>query len=231
MNHPVQAGSLSIDGDRARLPSTIFDHAGFRAWARGGAVPENLRIAFIEGEVLIEMSPEATESHNKAKSKVTQVLVGIVDEEDLGEAYSDGVLVTNEAAELSTEPDFVFVSWTSFEAGRVVLVDKATRSDDYVELVGTPDVVVEIVSDSSVRKDRQLLYEAYRRAGVPEYWLIDARSEIEVQIHRLVDGRYEPAAPNGEPQDSGVLSRSFQLVRGRNRAGRYKYSLVVGPSR
>jgi hypothetical protein len=61
-----------------------------------------LRIAFIDGEVLIEISPEAIETHNKAKRKITEVPERIVDDDDLGEACADGLLLTNELARLST---------------------------------------------------------------------------------------------------------------------------------
>jgi hypothetical protein len=44
-------------------------------------------------------------------------LGGIVASEDLGEAWIDGALLTSETAELSTEPDFAFASWTTLEAG------------------------------------------------------------------------------------------------------------------
>ncbi|HUH05734.1 MAG TPA: Uma2 family endonuclease [Kofleriaceae bacterium] len=219
--------SISIDGDRARLPSSVFEHAGFRAWARSGDVPDWLHIAFIDGEVLIEMSPEAIETHNKAKRKLTEVLGRIVDDEDLGEAYADGALVTNEDARLSTEPDFTFVSWSTFEAGRARLVEKANRKDDHIEIEGSPDLVLEVVSDSSVRKDTQLLFDAYLRAGVSEYWLVDARAELSFQIFHLSDGVYRASAPANEPQHSSVLGRTFELTRAKNRAGRWRYGLDV----
>jgi Uma2 family endonuclease len=54
---------------------------------------------------------------------------------------------------------------------------------DYIEILGSPDLVVEIVSDSSVRKDTTLLRDAYWKAGVREYWLFDARgAEIRFDI-------------------------------------------------
>lgn len=221
--------SLTIDGDRARLPRSVFEHAGFRAWARSGEVPEWLRVAFVGGEVLIEMSPEAIESHNKAKRKITETLGRIIDDEDLGEAYADGVLVTHEGAQLTTEPDFAFVSWASFDSGRVRLIEKANRDDDHVEIAGTPDLIVEVVSDHSVRKDTQLLRDAYARAGVPEYWLVDTRDGISFQILHLADGSYRPSAPDGEVQRSIVLRRSFRLTRTQNRAGRWRYALEARP--
>src|SRR5262249_53882010 len=163
-NAGMEPRVLSIDGNRARVPSSVFDHAGFRRWATSGQVPDDLSVSYIDGEVLIEMSPDALETHSKVKGEITSVLVQLVKADDLGEIYPDRALLTNEAAELSTEPDLLFVSWAAFEAGRVRLVPKANRPDDYIEIEGTPDLVVEVVSDSSKRKDTELLRAAYARA-------------------------------------------------------------------
>lgn len=216
--------AVDIDDGRARIPMTAFDHAGFRHWVRSGDLPPGVVVSFIAGEVLIEMSPEATESHNKPKTKVTAALDRLITERDLGEAYSDRTLLTNAAAELSTEPDFLFASWEAFESGRLQLVERA-RGDDYLELEGTPDLVVEIVSDTSKRKDEVLLRERYHRAGIREYWLIDARSELSFRIlHHTAEG-YAASAPDGEPQPSVVLGETFSLTRAKNRLGRWTYAL------
>ena len=59
-------------------------------------------------------------------------------------------------ADLSAEPDVVYVSDDALDSGRVRLVQSATgEPDSYVELEGAPDLVVEIVSDNSVAKDTQ----------------------------------------------------------------------------
>src|SRR5205823_3748225 len=47
----------------------------------------------------------------------------------------------------------------------------------YVELQGVPDLVVEVVSPSSVTKDNDVLPKAYWESGIPEYWIVDARQE------------------------------------------------------
>jgi Uma2 family endonuclease len=48
-----------------------------------------------------------------------------------------------------------------------------------------PDLIVEIVSDTSVRKDTERLPVSYFAAGVGEFWLIDARRDpLEFLIHR-----------------------------------------------
>ncbi len=220
------ASAVNVDGGRVRVPFRVADHAAFRAWATSGACPEDVRVAYIEGEIFVEMSPESTETHSKVKQAVNVALVEIVEGEDLGEVYPDGVLVSHSEASLSCEPDVFVVLWRTFEEERVRLTPKADRAGDYVEVAGTPDLVVEIVSDSSTRKDTQLLRRAYARAGVPEYWLVDARGEaLAFEILHLMEGGYRPAAPVGRPQESRVLGRSFALERSRNRAGRFRYRL------
>ncbi len=41
---------------------------------------------------------------------------------------------------------------------------------------GVPDLVVEVISPSSVRLDKKVKLAAYQKAGVQEYWLADTRS-------------------------------------------------------
>ena len=93
-------------------------------------------------------------------------------------------------------------------------------------MIGTPDLVVEIVSDWSARKDRVLPRRAYARAGIPEHRVIDARGEsIRFEILHLVDGAYVASAPADTAQASRVLARRFTLTRARNRAGHRSYRL------
>jgi Uma2 family endonuclease len=54
---------------------------------------------------------------------------------------------------------------------------------------GAPDLVVEILSDSTRRVDRLVKYQLYQRAGVPEYWIVDPAGKT-VAVHRLQDGQY-----------------------------------------
>jgi Uma2 family endonuclease len=220
--------ALTID-NRVTVPDTAFAHAGYRAWVTSSEYPEGLRTTFIDGEVLVEMSPESIEAHNKVKAALTAALVVFVQEHDLGEVYPDGALVTNEGASVSCEPDLTFVSWAAFEGGRVRLVPRAGGGGDYIEILDSPDLVVEIVSDSSVTKDTRLLRQAYSRAGVGEYWLIDARGrEITFEILSNVDGELTSPGSSLGPQESRVLGGRWSLARTLNRAGRFTYSLTRG---
>jgi len=51
------------------------------------------------------------------------------------------------------------------------------------KILGTPDLVVEILSLSSESQDRKLKRARYQKAGVPEYWIVDP---FEHKVEQLV---------------------------------------------
>jgi Uma2 family endonuclease len=221
----------SDDAPPIRIPAIATTHAGFRAWATSDAFPEKLRASYINEEIVIDMSPEELETHNKVKTTVVGAMDLLNRRLDLGELFSDRTLVSNRVAKLSTEPDATFVSWSSFEAGRVRLVPQKKRPGKYIELEGTPDWVLEVVSQSSVVKDTEWLRESYHRAGIPEYWLVDARfDEVSFQILRYRRDRYATTAARGGWHRSQVFGHSFRLERRKNRMGRWTYTLGVTPA-
>jgi Uma2 family endonuclease len=190
-----------------------------------------LRASYINHGILIEMSPEELETHNKVKTEIYRGLANLLVNLDIGHLYSDGTLLTNVAAGLATEPDGTFVTWASFLSGRVRLVPRTDQPGQYVELVGTPDWVLEVRSRSSVQKDTGWLRASYHRAGIPEYWLIDARyAEVSFQILRRRRDRYIVVAPRDGWHRSTVFGHSFRLDRRENRVGGWRYSLEVAPA-
>jgi Uma2 family endonuclease len=50
-------------------------------------------------------------------------------------------------------------------------------------LQGPPSLVIEILSPSTSRRDRQLKRDLYQRVGVEEYWLVDPERDL-VTIYR-----------------------------------------------
>ena len=124
------------------------------------------------------MSPENLFFHGSIKTEVIGELRNVVRSIGEGYLFSDRTRVSSLDADLSAEPDAVYVSADALDSGRVRLVPSAgSEPDSFVELEGAPNVVVEIVSDSSVAKDTKRLPISYWRAGIAEYWLIDVRRE------------------------------------------------------
>ena len=68
-------------------------------------------------------------------------------------------------------------------------------------------------------------------AGVPEFWLADARKEpVVFRIHHLVEGAYSPAQPDAESYlRSNVLACRFRLDAGRDARGHWKFKLLDRP--
>ncbi|MCL2046612.1 MAG: Uma2 family endonuclease [Oscillospiraceae bacterium] len=54
---------------------------------------------------------------------------------------------------------------------------------------GVPDMVVEILSPSSIRMDKHIKFEAYKKAGVLEYWIVDPESNL-LDAYILNNGDY-----------------------------------------
>lgn len=229
-NNRGTAGT-TLDRHTIRIPAIASTHAGFRDWTTSDDFPYHVRATFVNQEIFIDMSGEELETHNPVKVEVTVVLSLLSGELKLGRYFGDGTQVSNKAVGLTSIPDGLLVTKASLESGRVRLVPRKKRPGQYIELEGTPDWVMEIVSDSSVYKDTQELRQAYHQAGIPEYWLIDARGEeIVFQIlHHRRTGYV--AAPNRSGwQRSRVFGRSFRLDRQRDDLGLWKYTLHVQPA-
>ena len=211
-------------------PEATVGLAAFRRWALSEDCPDYGRVDFIEGRIEInDMAGEELFAHGTLKGELHGSLLSIVKKLDLGYVFTDSTRVSSPQANLSAEPDVVVVSYDAIENGRVRLVPKATgESGRYVEVEGAPDLIVEVVSDGTVRKDTIRLPHAYFKAGVQEFWLADGRhEELTFVVHRRGETQFEPVTIDAEGfQPSSVLGTSFRLDRSRDRLGAWRYDLV-----
>jgi len=60
--------------------------------------------------------------------------------------------------------------------------------------VGSPDLIVEILSPSTSQKDRKLKFELYEEYGVREYW-IASPDDRSVTVNVLEKGKYKALPP------------------------------------
>jgi len=216
-----------IFDERVRVPF-IASLAEFRQWASSAEFPESGRIDYLDGQIEVDMSPEDIFFHATLKTCVAAAIFSRVEELASGHVCTDRTRVSCVEADLSVEPDIVYISDRAIDTGRVRLIPKAGEEPDrFIEIEGGPDLVVEIVSDSSVAKDTLRLPAAYLAAGVKELWLIDARGKAPAfQILSIVRGKYAENKPDERGyRRSPVLRCVFRLERKRNRRGRYVYKL------
>jgi Uma2 family endonuclease len=223
------ASCLLLEHD-VEVPLDVRTLDDFRRWALSADFPETGRIDFIRGNIEIDMSAENAYTHGTPKTAIVARLWAVSDEHNLGDVFSDCMRISSPVADLSCEPDVVFVSHAAIDGGRVKFVNqKGGSHDDFVEIEGAPDLVVEIVSKNSVAKDTKRLPPAYFKAGVREFWLVDARGEeLLFVIHGRGQRRFEalPRDENGF-QRSDVLRSRFRLDRTRDRPDHWRYNLCV----
>ena len=195
----IHAASNSIN---LSIPlSATQSLAEFRKWVYSDNYPQEGKYTYFQTEVFLDLAAEKANAHAELKTAIIRDLGSFVQRHDLGKAYGDGMWFTNDAADVSNEPDGMFISWSSFETGKIELV-KSKGSADGIEYQGTPDWVLEVVSNSSVEKDTKWLPQAYHAAKIPEFWLIDGHGkQIEFWIHVWQEGKYEVRSAD----ESGVV--------------------------
>ena len=219
--------STVVVADQVRIPSWVNDLESFRRWSRSDDYPEQGWVSFLDGEIWVDTHMEQLFSHNRVKTQFAVVLGGLVENEGLGYYFSDRAALSNEPANLSTEADGTFCSFGGIESGRVRLVEGV--EEGHVEIEGTPDMVLEVVSTRSIRKDTKKLRGLYWRAGVPEYWLVDARkTPLQFDVLRWTERGYSATRRKQGWLRSKVFRRAFLLETKPDRLGHPQFVLRVG---
>ena len=57
------------------------------------------------------------------------------------------------------------------------------------KVLGTPDLIVEVLSESTMKKDLGSKKDAYEKYGVKEYWIVDPWSQ-RVDVYHLINGKF-----------------------------------------
>lgn len=127
------------------------------------ALPEGMRVELIEGELLKMAEP--TVMHQRIVGRLLVALTRL-----LG---MDRVLVGPVGVHIDDYNGF---------APDLVVVPADALPDDADRHVGTPLVVVEVLSPSTRSRDRKIKAKHYFRKGVAELWLVDGEARsVEVR--------------------------------------------------
>jgi Uma2 family endonuclease len=218
--------SLWVDDQGVRIPAWVTDLKSFREWVHSGEFPEKGRICYLNGEVWVDLSMEQFFTHNQVKNEFAFVLTGLIKAGRHGRYGPDGMLITNVEADISSEPDGSFVSRDALDSGRVRFIEG--KREGILELEGTPDMVLEILSASSEEKDTVILRRQYWEAGIPEYWLVDVRREPQTfDILRRTARGYTPARKQDGWVRSNVFGKSFRLTCNTDERGDPEHTLEI----
>lgn len=126
---------------------------------------DDVKAEFINGEVILH-SP-VKRRHLRVSGRLYTLLRLYVEFNDLGEVDVEKAMVT--LTRNDYEPDICF--WRK---------EVADEFDDDTMQHPAPDLVVEILSKATAKRDRGIKYEDYAAHGVREYWLIDpVRQAVE----------------------------------------------------
>jgi Uma2 family endonuclease len=224
-NQTTRRSAIVIE-ERASIPAWVDDLESFRRWTRSEDFPERGRFSYLHGDLWADLSMEEFFSHNQVKAAFSLALLALLQRRPLGRFVPDRMLFTNTAADLSTEPDGLFFTWETVQSGRLKLVENPDA--EHLEPEGTPDIVLEIVSRSTVRKDTVRLRELYWQAGIPEYWLVDCRGESRrFDILKQGPSGYVATEPEEGWRFSAVLAEAFQITERTDPHGHPQFVLAA----
>jgi Uma2 family endonuclease len=219
--------ATELHGD-IHIPDGITNLTAFCDWVDTAELPEKLSVHFLRGEVWVDLGMEEMFSHNQVKAAVDLAVGGLIRTEDLGLYVPDGMQLANEYADIATDPDAMFLSHATIEVKRVRFTAGKKRGAKATRMVGTPDLVIEIVSPTTEDKDTEWLFSAYHNAGIPEYWLIDARDDnTRFDIFKRGPKGYTASRKADGWVKSSVLVKSFRLTRTEDRHGYPRFTLEV----
>ena len=136
--------------------------------------PDDVRYELIEGDLL--MTPSPVTKHQRILRELGFELLSFIKDKDLGEIFLApfDVHLDNENV---VEPDILFISKQRLH----IIGEKNVQ--------GPPDLVIEILSESTANRDLVQKKRLYAKFGVKEYWIVIPGEEI-VEIYTLKDALY-----------------------------------------
>jgi Uma2 family endonuclease len=171
-----------------------FTQEQFRAWLDDLPSSDINHYELIRGRIV--MSPPAGWPHGGVGSQLNFLIASHVRERHLGIVLDSSAGYDLPSGD-TLEPDVSFISRARFEAG------PAPVHGQFLRIV--PDFVVEILSPSSVSRDRVEKAEIYAQNGVDEYWIVDSK-------RREITLLFREGSVFGAPQvvrDGAIPSRVF----------------------
>lgn len=128
----------------------------YLAWA-----DEDKIVEWVDGEVIVHMPPK--DRHQDVVIFLVSLLRFFADFFQLGKVRAAPFEMKLSPRGPAREPDILFVAQQH--------LDRLTEE----RVAGPADLVVEVVSEDSVTRDRVKKFYEYQAFGVREYWVIDSR--------------------------------------------------------
>ncbi len=127
-----------------------------------------------DGELI--MAPAPTPKHQKVVTRLEHRLDEFITSRKLGEVYLAPVDVVLTQRRV-VQPDIIFIA----RENQAIIQDR---------IRGVPDLLVEVISPGSWRRDRIDKKALYEQHGVKEYWIVDLEAAT-IEVWVLQAGSYE----------------------------------------
>ena len=149
------------------------------------------RYELIDGELYVSPAPRM--KHQRISSDLHDWLSPFAKKHKLGQVYHAPCDVFAEPeAQTCVQPDLLFIS-----QDRLYIV----REEG---VFGPPDLVVEIVSESTYKADTTDKRDLYRRSGVAEYWIVNPEQR-SILVYRFAESPEPRTLTAGETLSTPLL--------------------------
>lgn len=142
----------------------IYTYADYLSWS------EDIRVEIIGGAPYLQAAPSRI--HQEILSELHRQIANFLVEKEC-KVYPAPFHVV---LDLEHEIEYGEESQNVFEPDITVVCDK-TKLDDR-GCKGSPDMVIEIISPSTARRDKIEKFNKYEQAGVKEFWIIEPQEKI-----------------------------------------------------
>jgi len=149
-----------------------------RLWTYDEMVAElpetNLPMELWDGELV--MSPTPTPNHQTIVLRFSHLLDDFVRQKKAGKVFLSPLDVVLSQHRV-VQPDVLFIS-----NGKKNIIQDRIR--------GVPDLVFEVISPGTWKRDRVEKKSLYEQVGIAEYWIVDPES-CTIEVFALTKGAYQ----------------------------------------
>jgi Uma2 family endonuclease len=160
-----------------------------------GIITEQQKAEFINGEIVVH-SPIKLR-HSIASENLFTLLMMYVRKHNLGTVFHEKILIV--LTRNDYEPDICFFG-----------PEKARSFAPDQSKFPAPDLIVEVLSESTEEADRGIKFEDYAAHGVGEYWIVDPVAET-IEQYLLHEGAYRLAVKVKAATIASVAVAGFEI--------------------
>jgi Uma2 family endonuclease len=171
-----------VEPERVILPKGLYTYEDYLKLPNDGK-----RYEIIEGVLYVANAPSF--QHQYTVHQLDRQIGNFVSEHALGYVIPAHFEVHLSAVSRPVQPDITFIRTERIMVHALQIFE------------GAPDLVVEVLSPESIRRDRVIKFTAYEIAGVAEYWIANPNART-VEVYVLSNGEY---ASLGEFKDAETI--------------------------